>query len=57
MTTTITISDETLADLKLIKRAKNAGSMDEVIRQLMNLSGFNKKQLTYMRSILKEWGE
>ena len=51
------VQNETHADLHLIKRAKNAGSMDELLRELMNLSGFTKQQLTHMRAILQEWSE
>ena len=57
MTTTITIDDDLLPDLKLIKRAKGKKNMTEVIRLLMKDAKFTKARLEYMAKFFEEWGK
>ena len=42
MTTSITVDDSILSDLKLVKRVKDCNSMTETIRLILDLAGFNK---------------
>lgn len=58
MTTTITIEDDLLADLKLIKRVNvDLHNMTQVIRDLLTKAGYTEERLEYMHKFLKEWSE
>ncbi len=53
MTTTITIDDELLPDLRLVKRAKGHKNMTETIRDILDRAGYNKKWIEYMSNLLE----
>ena len=54
MTTTLTITDELLADLKLVKRVLGLNSYTDVIRSLMDARGYDGKWLEYMNNVLSQ---
>ena len=56
MTTTLTITDELLADLKLVKRVLGLSSYTEVIRSLLNSRGYDEKWIEYMNGVLSQEG-
>ena len=56
MTTTITIDDELLTDLKLVKRVLGTKSLAETIRNLLDARGYNKEWLEYMTNVLEQEG-
>ena len=56
MTTTITIKDELLPDLKLVKRVSGKDSMTDTIRFIMDRAGYNERWLEYMQSLLASEG-
>jgi hypothetical protein len=54
MTTTITIDDELLTDMKLVKRVLGTKNMTETIRNLLDARGYNKEWLEYMTKVLEQ---
>ena len=56
MTTTLTIEDQLLDDLKLVKRVLGTKNMTETIRNLLNARGYNKEWLEYMTKVLEQEG-
>ena len=56
MTTTLTIEDQLLDDLKLVKRVLGTKNMTETIRRLLNARGYNKDWLEYMTKVLEQEG-
>lgn len=56
MTTTITVDDDILDDLKLIKRVGNHKNMSETLRHIIKRAGFTVRRLEYTAERLKEFG-
>ena len=56
MTTTLTIKDQLLDDLKLVKRVLGTKNMTETIRALLDARGYNKDWLEYMTQVLEQEG-
>ena len=56
MATTITINDNLLPDLKLVKRVSGKSSMTDTIRFIMDRAGYNERWLEYIESLLASEG-
>lgn len=57
MTTTITVDDEILPDLRLVKRVTNKRNMTETIRFILDRAGYNEKWMEYMTALLEDMRE
>jgi len=54
--TSVTIEDQLLDDLKLVKRVLGAKNMTDTIRALLNARGYDKEWLEHMSFVLSQEG-